>query len=103
MRYSFPAAALAAFVFLGACASSAPPAATVSDRLQPRPGLCGDRATVTGALAQLGETPEGAGADAERGEIVELWIGPEGFSVLASNRFGATCVIATGSGWRHAS
>ena len=79
----------------GACAQA--PAQTAMSR-----GLCGDSKTVSAALAGAGETPEGVGVDRQSGELFQLLVGPSGWSFLSVNRFGASCMIASGQEWRGA-
>lgn len=63
-------------------------------------GLCGARDIVTASLIRYGESATGAGADTVRNEVVELWQGPDRFSIVSTNRFGASCLISSGRDWR---
>lgn len=63
-------------------------------------GVCGARDIVTATLTNYGETAVGAGADTGQGVVVELWTGPESWTVLSTNRFGASCLLASGRDWR---
>lgn len=90
-RLSGHMGALVLLIGLGACAP---------DSGQMRAGVCGDRMTVERSLAQAGETPEAAGVNRQSGEIYQLFLGSEGWSFVSANRFGASCMVASGTEWR---
>lgn len=87
--------ALTLLLLASACAQE--PVQTAMSR-----GLCGDSKTVGAALAGAGETPEGIGVDRQSGELFQLLVGPNGWSFISANRFGASCMIASGQEWRAA-
>lgn len=66
-------------------------------------GVCGARDIVTAFLTQYGETATGAGADEGHGTVVEFWAGPHSWTVLSTNRFEASCLLASGRDWRERS
>ncbi|MBM3504463.1 MAG: hypothetical protein FJX65_11375 [Alphaproteobacteria bacterium] len=79
-------------VALAACAAAPPPSAV---------GLCGDRTTMAQILGQAGERAAAGGLEEGGVRVIELWTSPlGGFTVTATNRYGATCVLATGRAWR---
>lgn len=85
-------AAVVGPLILGACTPQGEPSLAR--------GVCGDRETVAKAMDEAGETVEAMGLNRRAAETFTFYRGPQSWTVVQGNRFGAHCIIAAGDDWR---